>query len=472
MLVLAGTKRALILGVFAAVAVVATTLVPPTATATPSSSLRRYPYLTDLVKRSVTVNWATTRDISSGSVTYGRAGGRCAAHTVAATRVPITVGTTSEYQWKASLRHLKRNTSFCYRILGNGGSLLGSDAPPVFRSQLPKTSKVTLRFAVLGDWGWQDTENLNTDQANVLAQVASSGARFAVSTGDIAYQNGSQTNYGDLVQTGPTTSTVFGPSYWTVAGSSIPMFNVLGNHGLNSTALTNWPEQRAAKSSDGRYEMETYCCTNGTRSANYPSAWYAFDAGPTRFYILDAAWASSNVGTADPYKNDFDNHWTTSSDEYDWLEDDLEAHPGGLKFAFFHYPLHSPNTTEKSDTYLSGESNLEGLLAEHGVDVVFNGHAHTYARSLGSATAPVNYVTGGGGAHLEPATLCDAPIAAALGWSYSSSTHGSSCGSLPRPDTIDHVFHFLLVTVKGTTVTVTPTDELGRTFDVQTYDFG
>jgi calcineurin-like phosphoesterase family protein/purple acid phosphatase-like protein len=472
MLPLARTTRAIIIGGFAALAVVATTLVPTTATATPSGSLRRYPYLTDLVKRSVTVNWATTTDVSSGSVTYGRAGGRCAAHTVAATEVPITVGMTPEYQWKASIRGLKWNTSFCYRIVGNGSDLLGTDASPAFRSQLPKRSKVTNRFAVIGDWGWQDTADRNTDQANVLAQLASSRARFAVSTGDIAYQSGSQTNYGDLVQTGPTTSTVFGPSYWAVAGSSIPMFNVLGNHGLNSTALTNWPETRAANSSGGRYEMDTYCCANDTRSASYPSAWYAFDAGPVRFYILDAAWANSNVGTADVYKNDFDNHWTTSSDEYDWLEDDLEAHPGGLKFAFFHFPLHSPNATEGSDTYLTGATSLEGLLAEHGVDIVFNGHAHTYARSPGSADAPVNYVTGGGGARLQPATVCGPPIAAALGWSYSSSTHGSSCGTLPRPESIDRVFHFLLVTVKGTTVTVTPTDELGRTFDVQTYDFG
>jgi len=33
------------------------------------------------------------------------------------------------------------------------------------------------------------------------------------------------------------------------------------------------------------------------------------------------------------------------------------------------------------------------------------------------------------------------------------------------------VYHFLLVTVSGTTVTVTPTDEYGRTFDVVTYHF-
>ena len=251
------------------------------------------------------------------------------------------------------------------------------------------------------------------------------------------------------------------------------MFNVLGNHGLNSAALINWPETRAASTSEGRYAMQTYCCTNGTQSKSYPSAWYAFDAGPARFYMLDAAWANSNVGTADIYENDFDNHWTPARGEYKWLVQDLEAHPGGLKFAFFHFPLYSANSTEASDTFLNGADHLEGLLADNGVDIVFNGHAHIYTRSTpSSAGMPVTYVTGGGGARLEPATVCGAPIAAALGWSYSSSTHGSSCGSLPRPTTIDRVFHFLLVTVNGSSVTVTPTDELGRTFDVRTYSFG
>ncbi len=84
---------------------------------------------------------------------------------------------------------------------------------------------------------------------------------------------------------------------------------------------------------------------------------------------------------------------------------------------------------------------------------------------------PVAYVTGGGGAPLEPVSRCT-NVAYAIGWSYSSSTHGSICGSAPRPATIDRVFHFLLVTVNGSQVTVTPTDELGRTFDVRSYTFG
>ena len=39
-----------------------------TATASLSSTLRRYPYLTDLVTTNVTVNWATTTSATSGSV--------------------------------------------------------------------------------------------------------------------------------------------------------------------------------------------------------------------------------------------------------------------------------------------------------------------------------------------------------------------------------------------------------------------
>jgi hypothetical protein len=461
--------RRVSVAIAAALAIIATML--PVASATPSSSLRRYPYLTDLVLGKVTINWATTTAITSGSVTYGRSGSEsCTAHTVNATKTTITVGSTTEYQWKGLLGGLSRDALYCYRIFGGPIDLLGSDASPIFRSQLAAGSTASFSFAVLGDWGEQDTSSVNTDQANVLARIAGSGARFAVTTGDIGYPGGSQTNYGDLVQTGAAVSAVFGPSYWAVPGDTVPFFNVIGNHGMNSTALTNWPESRAASSSSGKYAMQTYCCTNGTASASYPSAWYAFDAGRARFYVLDAAWANSNVGTADLYKNDYDNHWTTSSAEYQWLAHDLAAHPGGLKFAFFHFPLHSPNSTESSDTYLNGVGHLEGLLAQNGVDLIFNGHAHTYARSA-PAGMPVSYVTGGGGATLEPATVCGAPIAAALGWSYSSSTHGSSCGSLPRPTTIDRVFHFLLVTVNGSTVTVTPTDEQGRTFDVQTYNF-
>jgi hypothetical protein len=457
----------------AAVSIALATVSAPNASATVASSLRRYPYLTDLVGGAATVNWATTTAVSAGSVAYGRWGTEsCTAHTVTATRTSVTVGSTAEYQWKAQLSGLTQGAPYCYRIFGGSTDLLGSDATPVFRAQVPANAG-PFSFAVFGDWGTTGSDGTNPDAARLFSQIAASGARFAVTTGDNGNGSGSQSEYGDLVQRGSDVSGIFGPAFWTVAGSSIPLFAAQGNHGMTNVPLVNWPEDRAVATSGGRYQMDTYCCANGTSSASYPSVWYAFEAGGARFYVLEATWANSNVGSTDLYDNDYDAHWTTSSAEYRWLAADLAAHPGHLKFAFFHFPMYSANATEASDPLLQGSTHLEGLLGRNGVAIAFSGHAHTYARTQPSASGmPVSYVTGGGGATLEPVSRCGAPIVAAIGWSYSSSTHGSACGPLAPPTSIDRVFHFLLVTVDGSSVTVAPTDELGRTFDVQTYRFG
>jgi len=439
--------------------------------------LKRYPYLTSVVGSSATVNWATDRSRSSGRVRYGKVGTEsCTAHAQTATRTSITVNGVAEYQWRANLTGLAPGATYCYRTEFGTTSpivdLLGADASPAFHAQLAAGSSQPFSFAVLGDWGAVgDTQaGAGNRQADVMSRVAASGVRFAVGTGDTAYPSGSQTNYGDLVQTGANISTVFGPAFWKKVGASIPLFNPLGNHGFNSTFLSIWPQASAASSSGGRYATETYCCVNGTSSASYPSAWYAFDAGNARFYVLEAAWSSSNTGTADEYKDDYDTHWTPTSAQYGWLENDLRSHPSQLKFAFFHFPIYSSNSDEASDGYLQGPASLEGLLARYGVDIGFSGHSHSYTRNTKpGAGSLVTYVTGGGGARLQPANRCGAPVAYAIGWSYSSG--GSSCGDAPRPTSTAQVFHFLKVSVDGTRVTVTPIDSQGRSFDVQTYDF-
>lgn len=438
-----------------------------------AASLRRYPYLTDLVTTNVTINWATTTAVSAGSATYGVVGSEsCTAHSVQATSTPITVGTAAEVQWKAQLSGLAPDTTYCYRIFGGSTDLLATDPSPQFGSQIAAGSNTPFSFVVLGDWGKVNAKGKNTNQAGVMAQIAASGARFAVTTGDTAYDTGTQLNYGDLVQTGKATSTIFGPAFWTVAGDSIPLFNAQGNHGMKDVALINWPQDRAVATSAGRYQMDTYCCENGTKSASYPSSWYAFDAGPARFYVLEAAWADSNLGQGSLYKNDHDTHWTASSAEYQWLANDLATHPRQLSFAFFHFPLYSDSVEDGGDTYLAGAGNLEALLGQYGVDIAFNGHAHIYERNArSSAGMPLDYVTGGGGATLVSLNTCGSYDQYALGWNAKATPHGRFCGAATRPTKLSQVYHFLLVTVNGTTVTVRPTNQLGQTFDVQTYSF-
>lgn len=456
-----------------AIALLCALVLPPAAVAY-APQLTRYPYLTDVVGTGATVNWATDRSSTSARVTYGREGVEpCSAHSVTATRTSMTVNGVSEYQWRATMSGLAPAAGYCYRVeLGTAPAvdLLGADPSISFSAQLPAGAPAPFSFAVLGDFGAVGTTEAGVDnrQADVMTQIAKSGVRFVMGAGDTAYPSGTQTMYGDLNQTGSNVSTIFGPQFWPKFGASTPFFSATGNHGFNSTFLTNWPQPTAASDPDERYTMETYCCPNGTNSASYPSAWYAFDVGVARFYVLEAAWSSSNVGTADQYKSDYDAHWTPTSPEYLWLAKDLQANPSQLKFAFFHYPMYSSNGSEVSDPWLRGPNSLEGLLARNGVAMGFSGHAHNYTRNAKPDGGLVTYVTGGGGARLEPATKCGAPVAYALGWSYT--TGGSACGTL-RPTSIGQVFHFLKVTVDGTHVTVEPTNSQGQTFDVQGYDF-
>jgi hypothetical protein len=451
-------------------AVAGAVLGAPGVAAAASPSLTRYPYLTDLVGRNATVNWATRRSALPGTVRYGRAGVEsCAARVARASSTRIVVGDSLQLQWKARLE-VEPDARYCYRPRLGASDLLGRRPAPRFLSQLPVGSDKPVTFAVLGDWGSVDAAG-NPGQADVMRRIAASGARFAIATGDTAYPGGSQTNYGDLFQTGDGVSAVFGPLSWKVAGASLPLFNAVGNHGFNSTHLLVWPTTTAASASGGRYEARRLCCANGTKPGTYPRAWYAFDAGPARFYVLSAAWASGNVGDADIYENDYDAHWRQSSPQYRWLRRDLRRHRSRLKLAFFHHPLYADNVSEGSDPFLRGPDSLEGLLGRYGVAIAFSGHAHIYQRNVKPHPGSlITYVTGGGGASPGSVSRCSEVDAYAIGWSRSRG-RGSACGAASPPTSMAQVLHFLKVTIRGSTVKVTPTDSLGRTFDVRTHRF-
>lgn len=442
-----------------------------------NTALRRYPYLTDVVGPYATINWATDRSDTSGAIRFGKVDSEsCTAHYVVATKNAITVNGVLQYQWKAQL-NLVPGMQYCYRVyLGSSPvseiDLLGGDPAPAFWTQVASGANQAFTFAVFGDWGQVDSSGTNPYQASVMSLIAASGARFAVTTGDNGYPDGNQKNLGDLTQTGLNISGVFGPAFWKVPGASMPLFPVLGNHGYysadaNHPHLITWPQDRAVSTSGGRYLKETYCCLDGTTSKVYPSVWYAFDAGPARFYVLNAAWDEANVGTASEYQADYDYHWAPSSPQYQWLQADLAAHPSVLKFAFLHYPLYSDNPFEATDTFLLGSNSLEGLLKQNGVDIAFTGHAHIYERNLPSSAGLPNYITGGGGA--APGTLgtCTALDAYAIKFT----TTGKACGSAPVPTNAGQAYHFLLVTVDGYNVTVTPINSLGQSFDVINYSF-
>jgi hypothetical protein len=478
-----------------------------------NQELARAPYVTDLTQTSAVVTWATTSDIH-GNLYYGPLG-NCTANSIpvaSALKVrvspnpPATYLTRYDYQSSVTVTGLKPSTAYCYEAFDAGTppvDLLPASQPyGTFTTLDPVSTASTnpLTFDVVGDLGettdrgTNSPTSVNTNQAAIDSLIGGSGARFAVAVGDIAYNDGGNYNYGDLEENGTNVSgpnlteisDVFGPNYWPLTGG-IPLFAADGNHGQNSNGLTTWPESATATSSSGMYKMEQYSSVDGISTGSYPSDWFAFSSGNVRFYVLDGSWSDANVGTAAGsscpytagttnckiYQVDADAHFLSGDEEYNWLVKDLQAHPGGIKLAFFHFPLRSDNATQDSDVYL--QQDLEPLLAENGVDIAFSGHAHDYERNTTAGSNTIlSYVTGGGGGLIQPVAGkgCSPWDAYAIGWSYSAD-RGSACGAAKStPPTSDaQVYNFLKVTVSGNTVSVDPINAAGQHFDPQTYTF-
>jgi len=475
--------------------------------------LARAPYVTDLTQTSAVVTWATNPNIH-GTLYYGPPG-NCTANSIPVTtgmvtqvRVspnpPSTYPTRYDYQSTVPVTGLSPGTSYCYEVFDAGspavdllpasqpyGTVTTLD-PASINSTQPLTFDVLGDFGETSDRGTSSPTSVNSNQAAIDSLIGSSGARFAVGVGDIAYNDGGNYNYGDLQQTGTSVGTpnlteisdVFGPNYWPLTGG-IPLFAADGNHGQNSNILTTWPESGTASSSGGKYAMEQYSSVDGISPASYPSDWYAFSSGNVRFYILDGSWTDANIGTAvgsacpytaggtncKIYQVDADAHFLPGDEEYQWLAADLQAHPGGIKLAFFHFPLRSDNATQDSDVYL--QQDLEPLLAQNGVNIAFSGHAHDYERNTTAGPNTIlSYVTGGGGGAIQPVAGkgCSPWDAYAIGWSYSAGK-GSKCGSATAPASDAQAYHFLKVTVSGNTVTVHPINAAGQEFDTQAYTF-
>ena len=514
----------------AALPVLVVALAPPASAATPV--LARFPYLTDATSTSVAVTWATSSaDTTPGVATFGT-GGNCAQSVAlakqAATKYTAFQDNSSYYQHTVQLTGLTPSTTYCYRVFSGttapGTALLSEPPtfPTTFTTSPSPGSSSAFSFDVLGDFGETSLTNntpldtYNAYQSAVDSQLAASAtsspnpALFAVSTGDIAYNSGTTTNYGDLNHPADGAggaaeqSNIFDGRYWAKTGSSLPLYTVTGNHGRNSTFISTWPSATNVANSMGTYSSTvSYPPVDGIAGGNYPSDWYAFTVGGVRMYMLDADWTdvsqtgNPTLGTAcaltcPSYQVERDEHWQQTSAEYKWLANDLQsdvATRGGsaLRMAFFHYPLRvdQNNYTTQQDPYLQnsaanpngGSTSLEALLSQNNVNLVFNGHAHLYERNVAPPGGVPNYVTGGGGAvptNVAATASCSSTDAYARGWDPTHAA-GSSCGAptigTAKPTAAAQVYHFLKVTVSGTDVTVNPTDSTGAVFDPMTYRF-
>jgi hypothetical protein len=262
----------------------------------------------------------------------------------------------------ATLRHLTPGTRYYYRV--RAGSRVLASGPEYSLRTDGGREESDFSFFVTGDIGVAGGEQRTTAQSILRANPRPS---FGVIPGDVVLERGDSHQY-DAHLMRP----------WRELLAQMPIWPALGNHDWLSPPETNWC-------------VEWYLPNN--------EHYYSFDYGNAHFIALD-----NKMGQL--YEPEL---------QLAWLENDLRAHAkSDWLFVYFHYPGITCTYKAENETVIHA---LMPLFDRYHVDVVFNGHAHTYERLYPlregkpvnvqqdpNYTAPAGtlYIVSGCGGKLEP----------------------------------------------------------------------
>ena len=101
----------------------------------------------------------------------------------------------------------------------------------------------------------------------------------------------------------------------------------------------------------------------GDRAGDRGEGWYSFDVGAWHVVVLNSECAEIDCGP--------------DGEQVRWLADDLNSSSARCTLAAFHRPRFSSGDEYGDDESVSG---LWQALQDEGVDVVLNGHEHSYER--------------------------------------------------------------------------------------------
>jgi acid phosphatase type 7 len=338
----------------------------------------RYPNIQNLSANGGSIVWALTTLVSGVVVVVDPSGNGITVPASVAEFTPAVTGMPQTYyQYVATFGGLKPGTIYTYQVQAEGQIVTSALTRPLEFATPGAGAFSFINFADSGEG--------NNDQLALRLQMVQESVSFAIANGDLAYELATyasiEANYYGVYQEMMT---------------QIPFFASLGNHeyltqnALPTLASRVTPTAGVPQSDWGRY--------------------YSFDWGNAHFVALDSnAPLDAAVAGTGPMLA--------------WLANDLQNTTKFWKIVFFHHPGFATGTHQNEPPAGEVRQGIVPILEQYGVQLVFNGHEHTYQRTYellaGQVVAPnsggVVYVTSGGGGADPYYTAPNALISQSIG---------------------------------------------------------
>ncbi|XP_057958200.1 purple acid phosphatase 15-like [Malania oleifera] len=303
------------------------------------------------------------------------------------------------------LTGLKPNAKYYYRC---GDPSRGAMSDIYHFRTMPVSNPRTYpsRIGVVGDLG------LTYNTTSTVAHLMSNKPDLILLIGDVCYANMYLTNgTGSNCYSCTFSQTPIHETYqprWDYWGrymqpllSKVPIMVVEGNHEL---------EEQVGNQTFMAYSSRF--AFPSKESGSFSAFYYSFNAGGIHFIML---------GTYTSYDR--------SSDQYKWLQRDLAAVDRKVTpwlVATWHAPWYSTYKAHYREVECM-RVEMEDMLYNYGVDIVFNGHVHAYERSNRiynytlDPCGPV-YITIGDGGNIEKMAVA----------------HADEPGNCPNPKKQEH----------------------------------
>jgi hypothetical protein len=315
-----------------------------TTKASTSIKVKRGPYLQSGTSTSVIVKWRT--NIATESVVnYGKTLSSLSKH-------EVSDKLTTEHA--VTLSGLVANTKYYFNIGNNTKVLSESLSGDMYVITSPEVGKAQfVRAWILGDPGTANASQRKVRDAyyNYVTQnsINSGKTDLMLFLGDNAYNTGKDDEYQEA----------FFDVYSDMLQKSVA-WSCLGNHDGYSADSDS--------QSGPYYDIFTFP-TQGEAGgvASGTEAYYSFDYANIHFIILDSHHSNREIGAP----------------MYKWALTDIQNTKQDWIVTLFHHPAYSKGSHDSDieDRLIDMRKNFMPMLESNGVDLVLNGHSHSYERS-------------------------------------------------------------------------------------------